>query len=77
MQPSNGIQIHIEILEFELMYTDDLIDRFAVDVTGSTTSATKTLSGVVGLAEIELSLRLQCTSNFYGPNCEQSLSAVD
>ena len=49
----------------------ELIDRFVVNVASVGTSQNiKTISGIFGYAEIDLSLRVICADNFYGPNCD-------
>lgn len=52
----------------------DLMDRFAVNITGipgSTMIEGETHSGIFGQAEISISYNLACTENYYGPRCEQ------
>ena len=47
-----------------------MIDRFATDVTSINTTQNETLSGIFGYAEINLSVRVSCNVNFFGPNCD-------
>ena len=64
----------MELIDLDLPITnpDELIDRFAIDVSipaGTNTSST-IYQGMFGLAEIRLSFELQCTEDFYGPSCD-------
>ena len=51
----------------------ELIDRFSLSIDTSITAGApriqSTLTGIFGLAEIELSYTLTCLDFFFGPNC--------
>ena len=49
-----------------------LIDRFALDipVPANSTIQRQSYFGIFGLADIDLSFRLECSENFYGINCD-------
>lgn len=72
MQPDNGVQLHVEILELDVTNEDELIDRFAINITNpiGSTSEGQTYSGVFELAEINITFGPECAKNFYGPNCD-------
>ena len=72
LQPRDGMQLHVEVLDFESDDVNNLIDRFVVEITNpvDTTSRRQTLAGTFGLASIDLTSRLQCAEDFYGPNCD-------
>ena len=71
-QPPDGVQLLLEIQEFDQNFTDDFIDRFSVEITNPASSAfeRQTYSGIFGLAEIDLSFTSGCAENFYGANCD-------
>ena len=73
-QPFAGLQLYIELVDADgaSATNHELIDRFAIDVTSpiGSTSGRQTYSGVFGLAEIDLTIELECAVNFYGPNCD-------
>ena len=53
------------------MNSDELIDRFATNLSDSSNfSSVEVHTGVFGFAEIELSFERVCAENFYGPRCE-------
>ena len=69
MQPDDGIQLFLEITDSD-MKDDELIDRFAINVSipvGNTTE--RTYPVIFGFATIDMNFTLTCTENFYGPNC--------
>ena len=71
LQPDDGVQLFIEIIDSDGNNDDELIDRFAINVSipvGSTTERT-TYPGIFGFATIDMSFTLTCTENFYGPKC--------
>lgn len=51
---------------------DELIDRFAINVTTpfNATTGRKIYSGIFGYAEIDMTVTILCTENFYGPDCD-------
>lgn len=51
---------------------DELIDRFAINVTTpfNATTERKIYSGIFGYAEIDMTVTILCTENFYGPDCD-------
>ena len=72
LQPNDGVQLFLEIIDYDYIFFDELIDRFAINVSipvGSTTERT-TYPGIFGFATIDMSFTLTCTENFYGPNCD-------
>ncbi len=53
--------------------SDELIDRFAINVTlpVGTTTERETYSGIFGLATVNISFTLKCAENFYDANCDR------
>lgn len=65
------MQLYIEIVDHddEIMNQDELIDRFAINLTdASNFTSGGTYTGVFGFAEIELTFELICADYFYGPS---------
>ena len=58
-------------MDSDVSNTDELIDRFAIDLTDMSQFTTgQVYTGVFGFAEIELTLDRVCINDFYGPNCD-------
>ena len=69
----HGVQLFLEIIDHDDINEDELIDRFAINVSipvGSTTERI-TYSGIFEFATIDMDFTLTCTENFYGPNCNR------
>ena len=67
-----GVQLLFELIDDDFASPDQLIDRFAINVSipaGSTTERTM-YPGIFGFATIDMRFTLRCTENFYGPNCD-------
>jgi len=77
MQPINGVQLHIEIVDFDFGNPDELIDRFSINISDPVgpVSERQSYPGVFGLAELELSLRVVCESQLTGDFCEVPITA--
>ncbi len=74
-QESSGVQIFLEIIDHDItgVGQDELIDRFAINVTIHVgTNMTGVYSGIFGFAEINATFRLICAGDYYGPRCTYS-----
>ena len=72
LQPEDGVQIFMELVDIDVDSGPDLIDRFAINVTSqpNNISAREQHTGLFQLAEIEVSFSLACAENFCGLNCD-------
>ena len=72
MQPSAGIQLFMEIIDEDSTNEHELIDRFVVNISDPQIGSTERerYTGIFGYAEVDLSIRVICADNFYGPNCD-------
>ena len=68
----DGIQLYLEILD-EDSGKNDLIDRFAINITVTPDSSVPltTYHGVFNVAELDMSFRIDCSMDFVGPNCNE------
>ena len=67
-----GVQIYIELVDDDNLSPEELIDRFAINVSipiGTEMERT-TYQGIFGFAAIDISFRVVCAEDFYGPNCD-------
>ena len=82
LQPSDGLQLFLEIQEFDLgtgTPSPDLIDRFAVELntTVGYSSERETFFGMFNFSTVDLSYRADCTKYFSGPNCVDPCVGID
>ena len=68
----DGIQLYLEILD-EDSRKNDLIDRFAINITVPPDSSVPltTYYGIFNVAELDMSFRIDCSMDFMGPNCSE------
>ena len=62
----------IEVEDYDSFNADDHVDDVYVTITlapSSSFTSRRAYNGIHGNSRIELSFRVQCTSNFYGSNC--------
>ncbi len=68
------MQIFFEFVDYDSnRLRDDLIDRFAINVTlpVGTSTDRETYSGIFGFATVNISFTLECAENFYDRNCDR------
>ena len=66
------MRLFIEVEDYDSFNRNDHVDDVYVTITltpSSSLTSRRTYSGIHGNSRIELSFRLQCSSNFYGSNC--------
>ena len=68
----DGIQLYLEILDKDSR-KNDLIDRFAINITDPPNSSVPltTYYGVLNVAELDVSFRIDCSMDFMGLNCNE------
>ena len=70
-----GVQIYFEVKDYDFaeVIEDDLIDFDAINIdipVGASISRT-TYTGTFNNTQVELSFRVVCAENYYGPDCTQ------
>lgn len=69
----NGIQFYVELLDDDSQEPEgknnELIDRFAINITGNVTNQIYT--GIFNLTSLELTITVKCAKYFYGKDCEK------
>ena len=66
------MQVLFELLDYDLTSFDDLIDRFAINVSlPAGTAIEREISGIFGSATVNISLTLECAENYYDANCDR------
>ena len=61
----------MELRDSDLTNSDELIDRFATNISIEVGEAESfTTTGKFGFAEMDITTRIVCAENFYGPLCE-------
>ena len=74
------MRLFIEVEDYDSFNSDDHVDDIYVTIslTPSSSFTSRTAyNGVHGNSRIELSFRVQCTTNFYGSNCATYCVARD
>ena len=66
------VSLFIKVEDYDLSNPDDHVDNVYATITltpSSSFTSIRTYNGIYGNSRIELSFRLQCSSNFYGSDC--------
>ena len=74
------VKLYIRVEDYDRLSRDDHVDDIYVDISahpGNTFSSRQGYSGVRGNSRIDLSFRVQCTSNYYGSNCATHCQSRD
>ncbi len=72
LQGAEGVQIFFDLVDYDRTNADELVDRFAINVTLAVGSCMrKTYSGIFSAAEVNISLTLRCAENYYDSDCNR------
>ena len=79
-QPNKGRELYLEVLDRDAVQSEELIDRFAIDVSltaNITTTEPQFYKGVFNVSELELSFCIICKTGYGGSSCELNISSCD
>ena len=79
MQPTNGIQLYLELIDFDLRNSDDLIDRYILDlnITRGSNITRNNLRGIFNITELNVTFQAECLPGFTGSFCQTTIQSPE